>query len=78
MTATSTEWVGLCFLWFYVREHPKAQPAVVLVLNVSEDGPQLEGSSYRLGESGIELETPRYKAKDLPTRPRQWVLNIPC
>ena len=24
--------VGLCFLLFYVQEHPKAQPAVVLVL----------------------------------------------
>ena len=29
---TSTGRVGLCFLWFYVRELPKAQPAVVLVL----------------------------------------------
>ena len=24
--------MGLCFLWFYVKELPKAQPAVVLVL----------------------------------------------
>ena len=23
---------GLCFLWFYVQDLPKAQPAVVLVL----------------------------------------------
>ena len=29
---TSTGRVGLCFLWFYVQELPKAQPAVVLVL----------------------------------------------
>ena len=29
---TSTGLVGLCFLWFYVQELPKAQPAVVLVL----------------------------------------------
>ena len=28
----STGRVGLCFLWFYVQELPKAQPAVVLVL----------------------------------------------
>ena len=28
---TSTGQVGLCFLWFYVQELPKAQPAVVLV-----------------------------------------------
>ena len=25
-------------LWFYVQEHPKAQPAVVLFLSISEDG----------------------------------------
>ena len=31
-------WVGLCILWFYVRKHQKAQPAVALVLNISEDG----------------------------------------
>ena len=31
---TSTDRVGLCFLWFYVQELPKAQPAVVLVLRV--------------------------------------------
>ena len=24
--------MSLCFLWFYVQEDPKAQPAVVLVL----------------------------------------------
>ena len=29
---TSTGWMGLWFLLFYVQEHPKAQPAVVLVL----------------------------------------------
>ena len=29
---TSTGRLGLCFLWFYVQELPKAQPAVVLVL----------------------------------------------
>ena len=29
---TSTGGVGLCFLWFYDQELPKAQPAVVLVL----------------------------------------------
>ena len=29
---TSTGWVGLCFLWFYVQELLKAQLAVVLVL----------------------------------------------
>ena len=29
---TSPDRVGLCFLWFFVQELPKAQPAVVLVL----------------------------------------------
>ena len=29
---TCTGRVGLCFLWFYGQELPKAQPAVVLVL----------------------------------------------
>ena len=29
---TSTSRVGLCFLWFFVQELPKARPAVVLVL----------------------------------------------
>ena len=29
---TSTARVGLCFLWFFVQELLKAQPAVVLVL----------------------------------------------
>ena len=29
---TSTGRLGLCFLWFYVQELPKTQPAVVLVL----------------------------------------------
>ena len=29
---TSTGRVGLGFMWFYVQELPKAQPAVVLVL----------------------------------------------
>ena len=29
---TSPGWVGLCFLWFFVQELSKAQPAVVLVL----------------------------------------------
>ena len=29
---TSTGWVGLCFLWLYVQELPKARPAAVLVL----------------------------------------------
>ena len=34
---TSTGRVGLCFLWIYVQELPKAQPAVVLVLKSQEE-----------------------------------------
>ena len=51
------------------REHPKAQPAVVLVLNVPEKGSQLKVSSDRLAEPGIELGTPGCKASDLSTTP---------
>ena len=35
---TSTGRVGLCLLWFYVQELPKAQPAVVLVLKCLREG----------------------------------------
>ena len=42
----STGRVGLCFLWFYVQELPKAQPAVVLVLKrLKKMGQRLKVSS---------------------------------
>ena len=45
---TSTGRVGLCFLWFYVQELPKAQPAVVLVFKASQKtGQRLKVSSDR-------------------------------
>ena len=45
--------MGLCFLWFYVQELPKAQPAVVLVLKrLRRRGNSLKYSSDRLGEAG--------------------------
>ena len=47
---TSTGRMGLCFLWFYVQELPKAQPAVVLVLKRLRRRDFI--SSDRLGESG--------------------------
>ena len=34
-------------------------------------GPQFKVSSDRLGEPGIELRTPGYKASDLSTTPRR-------
>ena len=49
---TSTGRVGLCFLWSFVQELPKAQPAVVLVLKrLRRRGDGLV-SSDRLGEAG--------------------------
>ena len=45
-------WVYV-FLWFYVQEHPRAQPAVVLFFQAShKTGPQLKVSFDRLGEAG--------------------------
>ena len=48
---TSTDRVGLCFLWFFVQELPKAQPAVVLVLKRLRRRQRLKVSSDRLGEA---------------------------
>ena len=51
---TSTGWVGLCFLWFFVQELLEAQPAVVLVLKrLRRRGKWLEVSSDRPGELRI-------------------------
>ena len=42
----STGRVDLCFLWYYVHELPKAQPAVVLVLKrLKKTGQRLKVSS---------------------------------
>ena len=43
------------FLWFNVREHPKAQQAVVLVKTSQNTGPQLKVSSDRLVEPVASL-----------------------
>ena len=58
-------------LWLYVREHTKAQLAVVLVENVSEDRATAKVSSNRFVEPGIELGAPVYKAIDLSTTLRR-------
>ena len=51
---TSTSRVGLCFLWFFVKELLEAQPAVVLVLkHLRRRSKWLEVSSDRLEELGI-------------------------
>ena len=58
-------WVGMVFVCLFLcREHPKAQPTVVLVSNVPDTAPQLKVSSDILVEPGIELRTPGYKARD--------------
>ena len=56
---TSTGRVGLCFLWFYVQELPKAQPAVVLVLKrLRRRGNGLKSHSTDWEKPGIEPATP--------------------
>ena len=55
---TSTGRVGLCFLWFYVQELPKAQPAVVLVLKrLRRRGNGLKSHSTDWEKPGIEPAT---------------------
>ena len=52
---TSTGLVGLCFVWFYVQELPKAQPAVVLVLKrFRRRGNGLKSHPTDSGEAGYQ------------------------
>ena len=56
---TSNGRVGLCFLWFYVQELPKAQPAVVLVLKrLRRRVNGLKSHPTDWEEPGIEPATP--------------------
>ena len=56
---TSTGRVDLCFLWFYVQELPKAQPAVVLVLKrLRRRGNGLKSHPTDWEKPGIEPATP--------------------
>ena len=51
--------VGLCFLWFFVQELPKAQPAVVLVLKrLRRRGNGLKSHPTDWEKPGIEPATP--------------------
>ena len=53
----------MCFVGFFVREHPKAQPAVVLVLKrLRKRGNGLSRILNILGEPGIDLRTLGHKA----------------
>ena len=46
-------------LWFYVQEHPKAQPAVVLILkHLKGRGHSLKYHPTDWEKPGIELATP--------------------
>ena len=56
---TSTGRVGLWFLLFYVQEHPKAQPAVDLVLKrLRRRGNGLKSHPTDWEKLGIEPATP--------------------
>ena len=61
---TSTGRVGLCFLWFFVQELPKAQPAVVLVLKrLRRLGNGLKSHPTDCEKPGIEPATPGLQDK---------------
>ena len=56
---TSTGRVGLCFLLIPVQEHPRSQPAVVLVLKrLRRRGNSLKSHSTDWEKPGIEPATP--------------------
>ena len=70
---TSTGRVGLCFLWFYVQELPKAQPAVVLVLKrLRRRGNGLKSHPTDWEKPGIEPATPGLQDIGLSPTPRQF------
>ena len=63
-TRCGTGRVGLCFLWFYVQELPKAQPAVVLVLKrLRKRGKGLKSHPTDWEKPGIEPATPGLQRK---------------
>ena len=71
---TSTGRVGLCFLWFFVQELPKAQPAVVLVLKrLRRRGNGLKSHPTDWEKPGIEPATPGLQDIGLSPTPR-WLL----
>ena len=56
---TSTCRMGLCFLWFYVKELPKAQPAVVLAFKrLRRRGNGLKSHPTDWEKPGIKSATP--------------------
>ena len=75
---TSTGRVGLCFLWFYVQELPKAQPAVVLVLKrLRRRGNGLKSHPTDWEKPGIEPATPGLQDIGLSPTPRRLLEYLP-
>ena len=73
---TSTGRVGLWFLWFYVRELPKAQPAVVLVLKrLRRRGNGLKSHPTDWEQPGIEPATPGLQDIGLSPTPRRLLIS---
>ena len=71
---TSTGRVGLCFLWFFVQELLKAQPAVVLVLKrLRRRGNGLKSHPTDWEKPGIEPATPGLQ--DIGLSPTPWRLQ---
>ena len=74
--ATSTGRVGLCFLWFYVKELPKAQPAEVLVLKrLRRRGNGLKSHQTDWEKPGIEPATPGLQDIGLSPTPRRLLIH---
>ena len=74
---TSTGRVGLAFLWFYVQELPKAQPAVVLVLKrLRRRGNGLKSHPTDWEKPGIEPATPGLQDIGLSPTPRRLLKGI--
>ena len=72
LSCTSTGRVGLCFLWFFVQELPKAQPAVVLVLKrLRRRGNGLKSHPIDWEKPGIEPATPGLQDIGLSPTPRR-------
>ena len=67
---------GFCFLWLYVQELPKAQPAVVLVLkHLRRQGNGLKSHPTDWEKPGIEPATPGLQDISLSPTPQR-LLNI--
>ena len=72
LALTSTAGVSLWFLWFNVREHPKAQPPVVLVLKgLRRRGHSLKSHPTDWEKPGIKPVTPG-GLQDIGLSPTPW------